>query len=56
MLQFNINSFLNNFSVNIAILLAPLVISIVILLYKVRNKHLAAKSDLAQQLYEVIMG
>lgn len=34
----------------------PLVFSFVILLYKLRYKHLPAKRDLAQQTYEVIMG
>ena len=55
-LQLDSSSFLYNCNLNLAAYVLPLALSFVILLYKLRYKHLPAKRDLAQQTYEVIMG
>lgn len=49
-------SFLYNFNFNLCAYVPPLLISGIILIYKLRYKHLPSKRDLAQQTYEVIMG
>jgi hypothetical protein len=50
------SSFIYNFNFNLLAYLLPLLSSFIILLYKLRYKHLPARRDLAQQTYEVIMG
>ncbi len=55
-LGFDSSSFLYNFNFNLAAYSLPLIISFFILLYKLRYKHLPAWRDLAQQLYEVLIG
>lgn len=50
------SSFLYNFNINLCAYVPPLLISGIILIYKLRYKHLPSKRDLAQQTYEVIMG
>ncbi len=50
------SSFLNNFNINLLAYLPPLALSCIILIYKLRYKHLPSRRDLAQQTYEVLMG
>jgi hypothetical protein len=49
-------SFLYNFNFNLFAYVPPLLISGIVLIYKLRYKHLPSRRDLAQQTYEVIMG
>lgn len=45
------SSFIKNFNFNLLSYLLPLAFSLLILIYKLRNKHLPARRDLAQQTY-----
>lgn len=50
------SSFLYNFNFNLCAYVIPLLVSFIVLIYKLKFKHLPSKRDIAQQTYEVIMG